>query len=83
VDTTTLPIWLTVDYTSATTPTSIRFTSTNAADQLAPGPYQGFVHLKVSGQADTILTINMQVNSPTPHLTVTCDWHKRELDDRE
>ena len=71
VDTTTLPIWLTVDYTSATTPTSIRFTSTNAADQLAPGPYQGFVHLKVSGQADTILTINMQVNSPTPHLTVT------------
>jgi uncharacterized protein (TIGR03437 family) len=71
VDTTTLPVWLTVDNTSATTPTSIRFTSTNAADQLAPGPYKGFVHLKVSTQADTILEVDMQLNSPTPHLTVT------------
>jgi len=71
VDTTTLPIWLTVDYTSGTTPLTIRFTSTNAADQLAPGPYTGSVHLKVTGQADTILTVNMQLNSPTPHLTVT------------
>jgi len=71
VDTTTLPIWLTVDTTSATTPASIRFTSTNAADQLAPGLYKGYPHLKVSGQADTILEVDMQLNSPTPHLTVT------------
>ena len=71
VDTTTLPNWLTVDYPSGTTPLTIRFTSTNAADQLAPGPYKGFVHLKVQGQADTILEVDMQVNSPTPHLTVT------------
>lgn len=71
VDTTTLPNWLTVDYASGSTPLTIRFSSTNAADQLSPGPYKGFVHLKVQGQADTILEVDMQVNSPTPHLTVT------------
>jgi uncharacterized protein (TIGR03437 family) len=71
VDTTTLPNWLTVDYAAGTTNTTLHFSSTNAADQLAPGLVKGFVHLKVQNQADTILEVDLQVNSPTPHLTVT------------
>ena len=71
VDTTTLPNWLTVDYSAGTTNFTLHFSSTNAADQLAPGLVKGFVHLKVQNQADTVLEVDMQVNSPTPHLTVT------------
>jgi uncharacterized protein (TIGR03437 family) len=79
VDTTTLPIWLTVDTTSAMTPDSIRFTTTPAADQEAPGAYSQNVHLKVQGQADTVLQVNIQINSPTAHITVssantTANW---------
>ena len=70
VDTTSLPYWLTVDYTTGTTPKTIRFTSTNAADLMAPGTYSQTVLLKVSGQADFPLVINMQVNSPAATLTV-------------
>jgi uncharacterized protein (TIGR03437 family) len=71
VDTTTLPIWLTVDTTSAMTPDSIRFSTTPAADQEAPGAYSQNVHLKVQGQADTVLQVNIQINSPTAHITVS------------
>jgi len=79
VDTTTLPIWATVDTTSAMTPASIRFTTTAAADQEAPGAYSQNVHLKVQGQADTVLALNIQINSPTAHITVssantTANW---------
>lgn len=71
VDSTSLPVWLTCDTTSATTPFSIRFTTTAAADQEAPGPYSQAVRLKVSGQADTLLTINIQINSPSATVKVT------------
>lgn len=71
VDTTTLPIWLTVDYASGLTNKTIRFTSTNAADLLPPGSYSQGVHLKVTGQEDTVLPVNIQINSPAAHLTVS------------
>jgi len=71
VDTTTLPIWLTVDYASGLTNRNIRFTSTNAADLLPPGSYSQGVHLKVTGQEDAVLTVNIQINSPAARLTVS------------
>jgi uncharacterized protein (TIGR03437 family) len=70
VDTTSLPYWLTVDYVTGTTPKSIRFTSTTAADLMAPGTYSQAVLLKVSGQSDYPVTMTIQINSPAPTLTV-------------
>ena len=71
VDTSSLPYWLTVDYTTATTPKTIRFSSTNAADLMPPGAYQASVLLKVAGQSDTTMVINMQINSQAPTLSVS------------
>ena len=75
VDTSSLPIWLTVDSISGTVSTSVtkslRFSSTSVADALAPGSYSGTVHLKVSGQDDKLLSVTLQVNNPPARLTVS------------
>lgn len=75
VDTTSLPIWLTVDTlsgnVSAGVNKSIRFSSTSVVDTMAPGSYSQPVHLKVSGQADTVLTVTLQVNSAPAKLSVS------------
>jgi uncharacterized protein (TIGR03437 family) len=75
VDTSSLPIWLTVDSisgnASAGAPKSLRFSSTSVADALAPGSYSGSVHLKVSGQDDKLLPVTLQVNNPAARLTVS------------
>ncbi len=75
VDTSSLPIWLTVDSisgnASAINPKSLRFSSTSVADALAPGSYSGMVHLKVSGQDDKLLAVTLQVNNPAARLTVS------------
>ena len=75
VDSSSLPIWLTVDSTSGTVSTSttksLRFSSTSVADALAPGSYSGTVHLKVSGQDDKLLPVTLQVNNPPARLTVS------------
>src|SRR5207248_10939855 len=75
VDTSSLPIWLTVDSisgnASAAAPKSLRFSSTPVADALAPGSYSGSVHLKVSGQDDKLLPVTLQVNNPAAKLTVS------------
>lgn len=71
VDASTLPPWLTVDSLSGTVPKSIRFSSTVAADTMAPGNYSATIRLKVSGQADLAVPITMQLNNPAPKLTVS------------
>jgi Putative Ig domain len=73
VDTTTLPAWLNVDLTTGTataTGKQLRFSSTSAADSLAPGNYSATVNLNVSSQQPAQLTITLQVNNKAPTLTV-------------
>ncbi len=70
VDTSTLPIWLTVDTLTGTVPKTIRFSSTNVADTLAPGTYSAVVNLKVSGSGDLQVPISLLVTNPAPRLTV-------------
>jgi uncharacterized protein (TIGR03437 family) len=70
VDTSTLPIWLTVDSVNGTVPKSLRFTSTTVADTLAPGTYNTTVRLKVSGSADLSLPISLLVNNKAARLSV-------------
>ncbi|MBI2689163.1 MAG: putative Ig domain-containing protein [Acidobacteria bacterium] len=71
VDATSLPPWLTVDSLSGTVPKSVRFSSTVAADTMAPGNYSTTVRVKVSGQADLTVPITLQLNNPAPKLTVS------------
>lgn len=70
LDTTTLPIWLTVDNTSGTAPWSLRFSTTTYTNSLAPGTYTTTVYLEVSGYADTPVPITLQVNNKAPTLSV-------------
>jgi uncharacterized protein (TIGR03437 family) len=70
VDTTSLPIWLTVDSTSGTTPKSIRFSTTSIADNLALGTYSGSVRLKVSGYGDLSVPFNLLITNPAPRLSI-------------
>lgn len=69
VDTSTLPIWLNVDNSTATAPKSIRFSSTSVADTLAPGTYSASVRLKVSGYGDAVVGISMLVTNPAAKLS--------------
>ena len=71
VDTATLPIWLTVDAITGTTPKSLRFTSTSVADTLSPGTYSATVYLKVSGFAALPVPISLLVTNKAPKLTVS------------
>ena len=70
VDTTTLPIWLTVDATSGRVPKSIRFSSTIVADSLAPGTYSASIGLKVSGSGDLSIPFSLLITTPSPKLSV-------------
>ena len=70
VDTTTLPIWLTVDATNGTVPRSLRFTSTSVADTLAAGTYRGTVKLRVANYGDLSVPVSLAVNNPPPQLSV-------------
>ncbi|HVW84092.1 MAG TPA: hypothetical protein VHB50_05410 [Bryobacteraceae bacterium] len=72
MDTSSLPIWLTVDSTTGTVPRSLRFTSTNVGDSLAPGTYNAMVRLKVSGYGDLPIPISLLlVTNKAPKLTVS------------
>ena len=75
VNTATMPIWMTVDSTTGTAPASplyksLRFSSTNVADSLAPGTYTATVHFSVSSSADLSLTISLLINNKAPKLSV-------------
>jgi uncharacterized protein (TIGR03437 family) len=74
VDTSTLPIWLTVDLTTGTATVagkSIRFTSTSVADTLPPGTYSATVRIKVAFSADLSIPITLLVNNKAPKLSVS------------
>ena len=71
VDTTTLPIWLTVDSVNGSAPRSLRFSSTTVADTLAAGTYSATVRLKVANFGDLTLPVTLSVNNPAPKLTVS------------
>ena len=70
VDTTTLPIWLTVDSTTGRTTKTIRFSSTTIADTLAPGTYSASINIKVAGSADLVVPMSVLVTNPAPRLSV-------------
>ncbi len=71
VDTTTLPIWLTVDSMNGSAPRSLRFSSTTVADTLAAGTYSATVRLRVANFGDLSLPVTLSVNNPAPKLTVS------------
>jgi hypothetical protein len=70
VDTSTLPIWLTVDSTTGTTPKTLRFSTTAVSDTLAPGTYNVTVRLKVSNYADLAIPITLLINNPAARLSL-------------
>lgn len=70
VDPTTVPGWLTVSPTTGTTPQTLTFTPTAGVQTLALGGYTANIHLKVSGELDKIVPVTLQVQNPTPTLTV-------------
>ena len=80
VDTSSLPIWLTVDSVTGLTPKMPRFSTTGIADTLAPGTYKATVTLQVSGFGDLLLPFSLLVTNPTPKfsiqegLTRTLSW---------
>ncbi len=70
LDTTSLPIWLTADAFNGTTPKSLRFSSTNVADSLAPGTYSASLRFRVSGFTDRLVPISLLITNGTPKLTM-------------
>ena len=70
VDTSTLPIWLTVDFTSGRTPKALRFSSTAVSDNLPPGTYNASIAIKVSGSGDLTVPISILLTNTAPKLTV-------------
>ncbi len=73
--TTNLPIWLTVNYPTGyipvTTGKNLTFSTTTAANSLAPGSYAATVFLTVAQYADTPVVINLLVTNAAPKLSVT------------
>ena len=78
LDTSSLPIWLTVDAINGTVPKSIRFSSTNVSDSLAPGTYSASVRLTISGQAALSVPITFLVTNKSSRLSVV-EGTKRDL----
>jgi len=66
----TLPNWLTADSLTGSTPRTIRFSTTNVADSLAPGTYSGSVHIDVSNYGDFVMPVTMLLTNPAAKLTV-------------
>jgi hypothetical protein len=71
VDTTSLPIWLTVDSINGSAPRTLRFSSTTVADTLAAGTYTATVRLRVSNFGDRTLSVSLAVNNPPARLTLS------------
>ena len=71
VDTTSLPVWMTVDSLTGTTPKSLRFSTTTVADSLAPGTYSASIRFKVSGYSDYVVTFSALITNGSPKLRVS------------
>jgi uncharacterized protein (TIGR03437 family) len=75
VDPSTLPLWLNVNNTSGTAPVSggsmsVAFIPTVGAETLALGTYTANVHLKFSGELDTVIPVTLLVKNLTASLSV-------------
>jgi hypothetical protein len=70
VNTATLPIWLTVDFTSGTASKALRFSTTGFADSLSPGTYTATVYIQVSTYADLAVPVTLLVTNKPSKLTV-------------
>ena len=75
VDYTTVPLWLNVTPATGTAPTSgssvsLTCVPTAGAETLALGTYTANVHIKISGEVDTVLPVTLQVKDPAASLTV-------------
>ena len=69
------PIWLTVNYATGFIPytvgTNLIFSTTIAADSLAPGTYAATIFVQVANYADQPITITLLVANKAPTLSVT------------
>ncbi len=70
MDTSTFPIWLTVDYTAGVTPQLVRFSSTAIADTIAPGTYNATVRIKVAGYGDLVVPVSLLIANAAPTLSI-------------
>jgi Putative Ig domain len=70
VNTATLPVWLTVNTTSGTAPSSVIFSSTSICDTLAPGTYTATVQYTVSGDAPASVTISLLITNKPSTLSI-------------
>jgi uncharacterized protein (TIGR03437 family) len=66
----TLPSWLRVSTNSGNAPLSIRFSSTSAAEAMAPGTYKANVAISVSGYGDLTLPISMLLTNTAAQMTI-------------
>ncbi len=71
VNTTTLPIWLTVNATFGTAPASLTFSTTSVADTMPPGSYSATVYLQVFGSGDLPIPISLFVTNKAPKLSIS------------
>jgi len=65
-----LPIWLTVNAITGTTPSALQFSSTSICDTLAPGTYTATVYINVATFAPLPLTVSLLINNKAPKLSV-------------
>ena len=70
VDPTSLPVWLSADLLSGTTPASLHFTTTAVADTIAPGTYTATVQVQTQGYANLAVPFRLTVSDPPPTLTI-------------
>ena len=68
-------MWLNVTPTfgspATSVPVTLTFAVTAGAKTLTPGAYSGAVHLQVSGELDTVITVNLQVTNPGASLSIS------------
>jgi hypothetical protein len=65
-----LPAWLRAAPESGSAPQSIRFSSTNVADTLAPGTYTAQVTVSVSGYGDLTIPVSMLLTNKAAQMTI-------------
>jgi uncharacterized protein (TIGR03437 family) len=70
VDTTSLPMWLTVDSLSGVTPGTLHFSTTAIADSLSPGTYSATIRIKANGSGDLPVPISLLVSNAASSLTI-------------
>jgi hypothetical protein len=65
-----LPSWLRASPSSGAAPQSIRFSSTNVADTLAPGTYSAQVTVSVSGYGDLTIPVSMLLTNKAAQMSI-------------